>query len=143
MTKTGLGRNDFGPLLFILFWVQNPLNPAEPFATWEYFLNPKDDQMVRRLRKLAAQTHWHLTLVGEAGRQENYFEFENHYCLAEALDFAEEATSNVGMVDFTRAKDAFMQKYTVDDLFRSGISQEVAPAPSFLFQTISPPTPPR
>ena len=69
--------------------MQNPANPAEPFAAWDCYIDPKNPVQMRLWRSLAAQTHWHLFLVGPRNEQENFFEFENNYGLAESLEATE------------------------------------------------------
>ena len=118
MMKNGCARNDFGPLIFVLFWVQDPSNPAESFAAWDCYLDPKNDDHMRMWRQLAAQTHWHLLLVGPTNLQENFFEIPNNFGLSKALDFLEEACREVATVDFNRAKRQFMSETTIDDLFQ-------------------------
>jgi len=118
MMKNGYACNDFGPLAFILFWVENPANPAEPLSSWDCYLDPKNETQMRLWRNLSAQTHWHLFLVGAAGKQRGFFEFENNYGLGGALDFFEDACRNIGTVDFNRAKERFMSENTIEDLFR-------------------------
>ncbi len=118
MMKNGCARNDFGPLVFILFWVENPAALSEPFCSWDCYLDPKNETQMRLWRSVAAQSHWHLFLVGTAGRQREFFEFENNYGLGEALDFFEESCRNVGTIDFNRAKERFMSEHTIEDLFR-------------------------
>jgi hypothetical protein len=117
MMKQGCARNEFGPLVFFLFWVQTPANPAEPFAAWDCYLDPKNPVQMRLWRTLAAQTHWHLFLVGPRNEQENFFEFENNYGLAESLEATEQACRDIATIDFNRAKDRFMQEHSLDDLF--------------------------
>jgi hypothetical protein len=117
MIKNGCARNDFGPVVFFLFWVENPAQPGEPFGMWDCYLDPKNETMTRLWRPLAAQTHWHLFLVGEGGQQMNFFEFENNYAIAEALDFFDEACRDVATVDFNRARQLFTDQNTLEDLF--------------------------
>ncbi len=118
MMKNGCARNEFGPLVFFLFWVENPSSPAEPFAAWDCYLNPKNDVQLRLWRQLAAQTHWHIFLVGPTNSQEGFFEFENNFGLSAALDFLTEACRGVATIDFNRAKQQFMSETTITDLFQ-------------------------
>ena len=119
MLITGCARNDFGPLVFFLFWVADPANPAAPFAAWDCYLDPKNPTQMRLWRTLAFQTHWHLFLVGVGGQQQNFFEFENCYGLAEALDSAEEACGDIATIDFNRAKERFMNEHSIEEIFMS------------------------
>jgi len=117
MLNAGLGRNQFAPLVFLLFWIQNPNNPAADFAAWDCYLNPKDETWIALWRKLAGQSHWHLFLVGEHGEQREFFEFENTYGLDETLDTAIRACENIPTIDFNRAKQLFMDEHSIEDLF--------------------------
>jgi hypothetical protein len=117
MLKSGCARNEFGPLVFFLFWVQNPLNPASAFAAWDCYLNPKNPVQMGLWRKLASQSHWHLILVGSRNQQENFFEFENDHGLAASLDTVEKACQDIATIDFSRAKARFMAEHSIDDLF--------------------------
>ncbi len=118
MMKNGCARNDFGPLVFFLFWVENPADLSAPFSSWDCYFDPKNETQKGLWRNLAAQSHWHLFLVGTAGRQRGFFEFENNYGLDQALDFFDEACQNVATIDFNRAKERFMNENTIEDLFR-------------------------
>ncbi len=77
MMKNGCVRNDLGPLVFFLFWVENLADLTQPFSSWDCYLDPKSETQISLWRNLAAQSHWHLFLVGAAGRQRGFFEFEN------------------------------------------------------------------
>ncbi len=116
--KSGCARNNFGPLAFFLFCVENPADVTQPFAAWDCYLDPKNETQMILWRSLAGQSHWHLFLVGAEGRQREFFEFENIYGLGEALDFLHEATSNIATIDFNRAKERFMNENTIDDMLR-------------------------
>ena len=118
MIKSGCARNNFGPLIFFLFSVENPADLSQPFAAWDCYLDPKNETQISLWRNLAGQSHWHLLLVGTAGRQREFFEFENIYGLDEALDFLHEATCNIATIDFNRAKERFMNENTIDDMLR-------------------------
>jgi hypothetical protein len=138
MMKNGCARNDYGPVVFFLFWVENPADPGQPFGSWDCYLDPKNETMTRIWRTLAAQTHWHLFLVGEGGRQENFFEFENNYRLAEALDFFDEACRNIQTIDFNRARYLFMDQNTLEDLFNTQPPQPPPLAEPDIYKTDNP-----
>lgn len=53
MLKAGVGRNEFGPLCFMVFWIFSPADPGEAFAACGVSLNP------------------------HSGEQRDLFEFEN------------------------------------------------------------------
>ena len=58
--RSGLYRTDFGPLMWMLFYVPNPIDETLPFASVECHLNPSEPSQVSLWRRLANQTHWHL-----------------------------------------------------------------------------------
>ena len=87
MLKTGVARNEFGPLAFLLFWVPNPENPTQAFTEYDVYLNPHSQAQVETWWHLAAQTHWHLFLIGDGGEQKDFFEFENIFTLNDDLEF--------------------------------------------------------
>jgi hypothetical protein len=106
--KTGAGRNRFGPVPFLLFYVPNPADPSgEPFVAYDLYVNPSNENQVSMWRRLASQTHWHLFLVGAGNQQEGFFEFENNFRLDEGLDTIQTACENIQMIDFDRAKAEF------------------------------------
>src|SRR5262249_25067041 len=74
LLKVGVGRNRFGPVPFLLFYIPNPSNDSQPFAAYDLYLNPNSESQVALWRKLANQTHWHLFLVGAGNQQEEFFE---------------------------------------------------------------------
>ena len=118
MFKAGVGRNEFGPLCFIVFWIPSPPDPDAAFAAYDVYINPHSDVQLATWRELAAQSHWHLFLIGAGGQQRDFFEFENTFNLDETLDFFTEACSPIPLVDFNRAKAKFMQENSVVDLLR-------------------------
>lgn len=115
--RSGLFRSDHGPLMWMLFYVPNPAGNPQPFASVECHVNPFEPSQVALWRSLANQTHWHLTLLGAGNEVEDFFEFENRYGLAEALDTMDEACRGMHVTDFMRAKQEFWDRYTMDDLY--------------------------
>ena len=116
--KNGCARNDFGPLVFFLFWVEDPADLSAPFSSWDCYFNPKNETQKGLWRNLAEQSHWHLFLVGAEGQQRGFYEFENNYGLGKALDFFEESCRNIATIDFNRAKERFMSDYSIEDIFQ-------------------------
>jgi hypothetical protein len=116
--KVGAGKNRFGPVPFLLFYVPNPADDSQPFVAYDLYLNPNSESQVAQWRKLANQTHWHVFLVGAGNQQEDFFEFENTFRLGESLDSIEAVCKNIQMVDFDRAKAEFGDKHSIKDLYR-------------------------
>ena len=115
--RGGLFRTEFGPLMWQLFYVPNPKPEPQPFASVECHLNPCDPKQVALWRSLASQTHWHLTLLGAGNEVADFFEFENVFGLEDALDTMEQACRGMRVTDFMAAKQAFWNKFTMDDLY--------------------------
>ncbi len=115
--RSGLFRSDFGPLIWLLFYVPNPQLALKPFASMECHINPCDPEQVARWRRLADQTHWHLTLLGVGNQVAGFFEFENGFQLDEALDVMESACRGMQVTDFMAAKQQFQKRFTMDDLY--------------------------
>ncbi len=115
--RAGLFRSDFGPLMWMLFYVPNPAPKPQPFASIECHLNPFDPSLVSPWRRLANQTHWHLTLLGANNEVADFFELENCFGLTETLNTMDEACRGMRATDFMRAKQAFWDRYSMDDLY--------------------------
>ncbi len=115
--RSGLFRSDFGPLMWMLFYVPNPAPEPQPFASVECHLNPFEPSQVSLWRRLANQTYWHLTLLGASNEVAGVFEFENSFDLAYALDTMAEACHGMRVTDFMRAKQALWDRYSMDDLY--------------------------
>ncbi len=113
MMKSGIVRTDYGPLLFLLFWVPNPADPHNPMTAIDCHLNPLDSETLSPWRDLARQSHWHLFLVDADDQQQGFYEFENVYGLGEALDQAVRACSGMKSVDFMLAKQDFCNRYDI------------------------------
>jgi hypothetical protein len=115
--RSGLFRSDFGPLIWLLFYVPNPQPQPQPFASMECHINPCNSNQVAMWQRLANQTHWHLTLLGAGNKIANFFEFENTFQLDEALDVMKQACRDMQVTDFMAAKRQFWDSFTMDDLY--------------------------
>ena len=83
----------------------------------ECHINPCDSDQVAMWRRLACQSHWHLTLLGAGNEVADFFEFENVFGLGETLDAVEDACRGMCVTDFLAAKRQFSARFTMDDLF--------------------------
>lgn len=115
--KTGLVRNEYGPLGFLLFWIQDPKNPNNYVVAYDMYLNPTEEVQIELWSDLASQTHWHLILVGANEQQEDFFEFANCYGLDEFLMTVYEGCEGVEMIDFYRAREEFGQQHSIRQMF--------------------------
>jgi hypothetical protein len=118
MMKSGMVDTDYGPLMFILFWIPNTEDPNEPLTAVECHVNPLDPQHMSTWRDLARQSHWHLFLLDADNQQQGFFEFENVYGLGETLDRVAEASQGMESVDFMLAKQEFCNLYDVSTLLK-------------------------
>lgn len=118
--RTGLFRSDFGPLMWLLFYVPNPQQNPQPFASMEYHINPSNNEQIALWRRLANQSHWHLTLLGAGNEVADFLEFENTFGLNEALDRMEEVCCGMRVTSFDAARQQFWNTYTMDDLYAIG-----------------------
>lgn len=117
MMKAGLVQTDYGPLMYILFWVPNPDNPSIPVTAIDCHINPLNPASVQPWRDLSRQSHWHLILVDADLQQHGFFEFENVYNLADTLDRVIRACDGMQTFDFMLAKQEFCNNYDIASLF--------------------------
>lgn len=115
--KTGIVKTNYGPLLFLLFFIPDPEYKSKPFAMYDIHLNPLKQEFLIPFYDLARQSHWHLFLLNKNNVQVGFFEFKNNFRLYEALQNAEEACKGMESIDFWRAKEEFMNQYSLDDLY--------------------------
>ena len=88
--KSGVVNTDHGPILFHLFYVPDPTDPAAPpLAMFDVHANPFDSGHMAMWRDLSRQTHWHVFLVGPGNVQVDFYEFANTFALGETLDMVE------------------------------------------------------
>ncbi|SRR6266446_1161518 len=115
--KTGLVRNEYGPLGFLLFWIQDPQNPKDYVVAYDMYLNPTEEVQIQLYADLASQTHWHLILVGPSGEQEDFFEFENCYGLEKFVSSVRQGCKGIPMIDFYRAREEFGRENNLRQIF--------------------------
>jgi hypothetical protein len=115
--KAGVVRTSECPLLFLLFYFLDPADPDKLYAGYDNHVNPFNPHQMNVYRKLARQTHWHLILVGASGKLVDLYEFENIYNLEGTLNFTEQACAGMACGSFDLAKEEFLQKYSIEDLF--------------------------
>ncbi|MBE0552002.1 MAG: hypothetical protein IH619_06455 [Ignavibacterium sp.] len=116
--KSGVVRTEFGPLLFLLFFIPDPRFEDRPFAMFDDHLNPLSPEQLSVFYDLSRQTHWHLFLINKENEQIEFFEFENNYGLYETLQTVEEACKGMQSIDFLKAQEQFINKYSLADLYR-------------------------
>jgi hypothetical protein len=115
--RSGLFRSEHGPLMWLLFFVPNPQPEPQPYAMMECHINPSEPRQVATWRRLANQSHWHLTLMGAGSEVFGFYEFENTFALDDALDMMEQACRDMNVTDFLAAKQEFWGTFTLEELF--------------------------
>lgn len=115
--KSGVVRTEYGPLLFLLFFIPDPRFDDRPFAMFDIHLNPFEPQHLAMFYDLSRQSHWHLFLLNKENEQVEFFEFENTYGLYEALQTVEEACRGMKSIDFWKGKERFIHQYSLEDLY--------------------------
>jgi hypothetical protein len=123
--KTGAVRTSLGPLTFLLWWVP-PLSDGMPFALYEHLLNPTERSVFETVRKLSAQTHLHVLLVGPGQELLDCYEFENTFNCDALLPVIESALTGPAL-DLEAAKREYEQMFDLQTLFQmepSGYADE-------------------
>jgi hypothetical protein len=115
--KTGLLNTEFGPLLFLLFYIPDPADNTKAYAIYDIHLNPLEPEHLSMFYDLSRQTHWHLFLIDGENEQAGFFEFENNYGLYQDLQTAEETCKELIPIDFMKAKEIFINTYSLEDLY--------------------------
>ena len=122
--KSGVVGTEYGPVLFLLFFIRDPRFEDRPFAMFDVHLNPLLLEQLAVFYDLSRQSHWHLFLINKENEQIEFFEFENNYGLYEALQSVEETLqtieeSGIGMksTDFLKAQEEFINKYSLEELY--------------------------
>lgn len=114
--KTGVVETHLGPLTFLLWWVP-PLSDGMPFALYEHLLNPTERSAFEMVRRLSAQTHLHVLLVGPGQELLHCYEFENTFNCDALLPVIESALTGPAL-DLEAAKQEFEQMYDLRTLFQ-------------------------
>lgn len=115
--KSGVVKTEYGPLLFLLFYIPDPRFEDRPFVMFDIHLNPLLPEHLAAFYDLSRQSHWHLFLINKENEQIEFFEFDNNYGLYEALQTVEEACKGMKSIDFWKAKDVVTKKYSLEDLY--------------------------
>ena len=113
----GVGRNEFGCLGFLLFWIPSPFAERIPLVVYEKYINVHDEEHIGPWMDLAYQTHWHLFVVDQKNEQRNFFEFKNTFNLSAFIESFRLFCDGIPVVDFDKAKAKFMEEHSLDDLF--------------------------
>ena len=121
--KNGIVKTDYGPLMFLLFYIPDPRYEDKPFAMYDIHLNPLKQEFLLPFYDLSRQSHWHVFLLNKKNEQAGFFEFENTYGLYNALQNIEEACKGMQSIDFWKAKEEFMNKYSLEELINCNLNR--------------------
>jgi hypothetical protein len=114
--NSGVARNEFGPLGFLLFWVPYRNSPGNALAIFDLYVNISNPALMALWTELAYQSHWHVFLLDEKDRQQNFWEFTNTFRLSQALKDITDFCKGVPLLDFDRAKEKFIAETTLEAL---------------------------
>ena len=118
LLKSILYQTSQGYIVCAFFYFPNPSNPNTVFASFENYINLYNPKVLSEYYELSRQSHWHLTLVQTEKREiVDVFEFENSYNLEDTLNKAVRITRSAPRGDFMKAKQEFMDTFTMEDLF--------------------------
>ena len=114
MLKVGLVNTSYGPVCFLLFYFPDPLTGVQ--MTYEYTINPKDDQQLSVYEMLSNQKYWHVVIADDSGSVGNFFEFPNEYNLSDTITQVKNTCQNMRVTDFIAAKSEYEREYSIDQL---------------------------
>ena len=99
MLKMGIIETSFGPICFLLFYFPNP--PSGTQITYEYAVNPKDQQHLSTFYQLSSQRYWHVFIADNSGEVINFLEFPSDmYGLDEKLEGVVNFCKDMKVTDF-------------------------------------------
>jgi|GEM_PF-1072900 len=116
----GVARNQFGCLGFFVFWIPSPFNERVPLATYDLYVNLRNEKILGMWRELAFQTHWHMLVLDRKNEQRNFLEFRNTFRINDVLNEMEEYCRGISVLDFDKTKSEFMAERSVEELFQDG-----------------------
>ncbi len=116
-TKYGMVNTSYGPVYWILFYFRNPTTGQT--TTYEYVVNPKDEDHLSIVRHLASQKYWHIVFADQLGAVVNFMEFKNSYGLSDALTKVEEVCKKMKLTDFLAAKAEYERTYSIEELLNA------------------------
>ena len=116
--KPGVLKTKYGPVLFHLFYVDNPGNPAVPLFMTDRRTNPHNPDELRSWYELAMQTYIHLAVVNENGDILGFYELENVFFTEEEIDNLCIAAEKIKMIDYKKALEIYYDEYSLYDLFK-------------------------
>jgi len=119
MISAGCENNLFGSVAFVVFWIIDLNDESEtPIVSTIKFFNPHSEPELLKWRRLADVNHWHLFLVvgNKWIKMIDYINESDKFELNKKLDMIVERQTGVPTRDFIKAKELFMQEYTVEEL---------------------------
>ncbi len=111
--KAGLIATGDGPVLFLIWWVPS-FEGSQPLAIYEQIMNPLEPRTSELLRRLVAQTHFHVLLLGSDGVVRTAYEYRNTFAFENVLSLADQAKSLLtGTGDFLQATRSYQAQIDV------------------------------
>jgi len=112
--KTGAGRTNNGIVAFVIFSL---LEENKHLADYELFLNPHNTKTIEMLSSLGLQSFVKVVIYdSQRDRVCNLFDIENSFGFSEFVSSLAQVIRNERRRDFAKAKEEFMNKYSLKDL---------------------------
>jgi hypothetical protein len=114
--KSGVIRNFYGPLCWIIFRLVKQNKAETPIVSFLKYFNPHSRDEVAFWRRLADQDHWHLFLV-VANEMRHYITYHTNFDLDKKLDEMLGECESSPMKDPGLAVKLFMKQNSAEDLW--------------------------
>ncbi|PKN57291.1 MAG: hypothetical protein CVU56_11650 [Deltaproteobacteria bacterium HGW-Deltaproteobacteria-14] len=112
----GLIPTGHGPVLGVLWTVADPAGGWEPLVVHQSLLDPADATALAPFRRLAAQSCWHLAVLGPDHVVHRWAALDNHFGLGESLEACVELGRALGPTDIAAAARAIERRWTPLDV---------------------------
>lgn len=113
-TKAGLVNTSYGPVMFLLFIIPDPIDGND--VVHENSIDPTNPAQLATYWKLSNQQYWHLIMMDNQANVHNFYEFENQYGLGHTLSQVQDVVKDMRSIDFLAAKAEYESKYSVAQL---------------------------
>lgn len=114
--KSGVIRTSHGTIAILLLSVYDR---SEYICSYELFLNPFNVKTIQLLSSLGQQTHLKVVIYdSEVDSLRDLVEFENVFGFSEFVGELAQAIGHEPEIDFTKAQEEAMSKYTIEGLLK-------------------------
>lgn len=120
LMDNGLIKTVNGPVVYFLFYVEDPKNPKKYLCLWEWYPIITEKYFIEIIQDLSKQSHWHLLLFGQGSASERVIEFENYFELEPIIKAIQKCSFANNKDDYMRGVLEVQSKYSLDELFHFG-----------------------